>query len=133
MTLEDKIAREVSRQIAPLTEVLNQIWAKMQASGAEGGELPPIPDPAIPDPPIPDPAIPRTPIPDTPIDIPPIPGFGPGARLSEAEVRATDEAAIRQRLQQAANTRQQEQSAVIARRTAMIQARIAKKLNAFQR
>lgn len=128
MTLEDKIAREVSRQIAPLTEVLNQIWAKMQASGAEGGELPPIPDP-----PIPDPAIPRTPIPDTPIDIPPIPGFGPGARLSEAEVRATDEAAIRQRLQQAANTRQQEQSAVIARRTAMIQARIAKKLNAFQR
>ena len=31
MTLEDRIAREVARQIAPLNEVLNQIWAQMQA------------------------------------------------------------------------------------------------------
>ncbi len=126
----------VMAEIEPLSAILNQIWADIQAMKAGEGEVipdPPVPDPPIPDPSIPDPPIPQTRIPQTPIDIPPIPGFGPGARVSEEEVRDTDEAAIRKRLEQAAQTRQQEQSAAIARRTAMIQARIAKKINAFQR
>ncbi|EAP89985.1 hypothetical protein OA2633_07224 [Oceanicaulis sp. HTCC2633] len=132
MTLEDRIAREVARQIAPLNEVLNQIWAQMQAEADVPS--PPIPDPPIPDPSIPDPSIPQTPIPDTPIDLPPIPGLGAqsgpgGARPSTSQ----NEAEIRQQLERATQARQQEQSAAIARRTAMIQARIARKLNAFQR
>ena len=132
MTLEDRIAREVARQIAPLNEVLNQIWAQMQAEADVPS--PPIPDPPIPDPSIPDPSIPQTPIPDTPINLPPIPGLGAqsgpgGARPPTPQ----NEAEIRQQLERATQARQQEQSAAIARRTAMIQARIARKLNAFQR
>lgn len=132
MTLEDKIAREVSRQIAPLNEVLNQIWAQMKAQ--TDVDIPPIPDPPIPDPSIPDPSIPETAIPNTPIDLPPIPGLG--AQTGQGGLGRPDartEAEIRQKLEQATQTRQQEQSAAIARRTAMIQARIAQKLNAFQR
>ncbi|WP_440958919.1 hypothetical protein ACFELO_02070 [Oceanicaulis sp. LC35] len=132
MSLQDQIAREVARQVAPLNEVLNQIWAQMQAD--PGVHIPPIPDPSIPDPSIPDPSIPQTPIPDTPIDLPPIPGLGAqpgqgGARQATPQ----NEAEIRQKLEQATQSRQQEQSAAIARRTAMIQARIAQKLNAFHR
>ena len=137
MSLQDQIAREVSRQIAPLNEVLNQIWAQMQAqTDVDVPPIPdpPIPDPSIPDPSIPDPAIPHTPIPDTPIDLPPIPGLGaqPG-QAGAKQATPQNEAEIRQKLEQATQTRQQEQSAAIARRTAMIQARIAQKLNAFQR
>ena len=137
MSLQDQIAREVSRQIAPLNEVLNQIWAQMQAqTDVDIPPIPdpPIPDPSIPDPSIPDPAIPQTPIPDTPIDLPPIPGLGaqPG-QGGPSRQTPQNEAEIRQKLEQATQTRQQEQSAAIARRTAMIQARIAQKLNAFQR
>lgn len=132
MTLEDKIAREVSRQIAPLNEVLNQIWAQMKAQ--TDVDIPPIPDPPIPDPSIPDPSIPETAIPNTPIDLPPIPGLGAQTgQGGPGRPDARTEAEIRQQLEQATQTRQQEQSAAIARRTAMIQARIAQKLNAFQR
>lgn len=116
----------VMAEIEPLSAVLNQIWADIQAMKADNGEV--IPDPPIPDPSIPDPPIPETSIPQTPIDIPPIPGFGPGAKMTEAEAQASDEAAMRQRLEQAAIARQQEQSASIARRTSLIQARIAQKL-----
>lgn len=128
-----QVDHQLEEKIAPLSALLNQIWARVQADGAAGEDIPPIPDPSIPDPSIPQTPIPDSSIPQTPIDIPPIPGFGPGAKVSEGEAQAADEAAVRKRLEQAAATRQQEQSAAIARRTAMIQARIAQKLNAFQR
>ena len=75
----------VMAEIEPLSAVLNQIWADIQAMKADNGEV--IPDPPIPDPSIPDPPIPETRVPQTPIDIPPIPGFGPGAKMTEAEAQ----------------------------------------------
>lgn len=38
MTLEEKIAREVSRQVGPLNAVLSQIWTEIQAMKAASGE-----------------------------------------------------------------------------------------------
>ena len=131
----------VMAEIEPLSAILNQIWADIQAMKAESGEvhIPPIPDPPIPDPSIPgasipEPPIPQTPIPDTPIDLPPIPGLGaqPG-QGGPRQQTPRNEAEIRQQLETATQARQQEQSAAIARRTAMIQARIAQKLNAIHR
>jgi len=130
----------VMAEIEPLSAILNQIWADIQAMKAEGEvHIPPIPDPPIPDPSIPDPSIPeppipQTPIPNTPIDLPPIPGLGaqPG-QGGQRQPTPRNEAEIRQQLETATQARQQEQTAAIARRTAMIQARIAKKINAFQR
>ena len=43
MTLEDKIAQEVARQVGPLNAVLSQIWTAVQAMQMEKGE--PLVDP----------------------------------------------------------------------------------------
>lgn len=129
-----QVDRQLEEKIAPLSALLNQIWADIQANGSAGEQIPPIPDPSIPDPSIPEFSVPETPIPDTPIDLPPIPGLGaqPG-QGGQRQPTPRNEAEIRQKLEQATQARQQEQTAAIARRTAMIQARIAKKINAFQR
>lgn len=143
MSIDALIAAEVERQIdqrlderiAPLNALLSQIWSTMQANGATAAA--PDADDGIPDPPVPDPAIPQTAIPDMPVDIPPIPGFGPapdpGVQPGAGpDAAPADEAAIRARLEQAARVRQGEQDAAIARRTALIEARIAQRLAAHQ-
>ncbi|WP_375548270.1 hypothetical protein ABWI01_11355 [Oceanicaulis alexandrii] len=128
--MKEQVRAIVMAEIEPLSAVLNQIWADIQAMKADTGEV--IPDPPIPDPSIPDPPIPETRVPQTPIDIPPIPGFGPGAKMTEAEAKASDEAAMRERLEQAGLARQAEQASSIARRTSLIEARIAQKLAGIQ-
>jgi hypothetical protein len=124
--MKDQVRAIVMAEIEPLSALLNKIWADIQTMKADSGEV--IPDPPIPDPSVPDPSIPETSIPQTPIDVPPIPGLGPAATMTEAQAQASDEAAMRQRLEQAAKVRQKEQAASIARRTSLIEARIAQKL-----